>query len=58
MPNLDLPSDPTGGLMYLDDVVQERVRYEQGYLLVPEGPGLGMELDRAKLQQLAVSASG
>ena len=47
--NLDYPSDMTGGLLYQDDVVVDRVRYEDSYLLVPQGPGLGMVLDEAKL---------
>ncbi len=50
--NLDFPSDMTGGLLYIDDVVKERVRYENGYLLVPDGPGVGMELDEDKLREL------
>ena len=50
--NLDYPSDMTGGLLYEDDVVVERVRYEGGYLLVPQGPGVGMQLDEAKLARI------
>lgn len=50
--NLDYPSDMTGGLLYRDDVVQERVRYENDYLLVPQGPGVGMMLDEEKLAAL------
>jgi muconate cycloisomerase len=50
--NLDYPSDMTGGLLYEDDVVKERVQYENGYLLVPQGVGLGMELDEDKLAEL------
>ena len=50
--NLDYPSDMTGGLLYEDDVVVERVKYEKGYLLVPEGPGVGMDLDETKLAAL------
>ncbi len=49
MPNLHFPADPTGPLLYLDDVVRNRVRYEQGYLIVPSGSGLGMELDHDQL---------
>jgi L-alanine-DL-glutamate epimerase-like enolase superfamily enzyme len=33
-------------------VVKERVQYENGYLLVPQGVGLGMELDEDKLAEL------
>jgi len=47
--NLDYPSDMTGGLLYEDDVVEERVCYEGSYLMVPEGPGVGMRIDPAKL---------
>jgi L-alanine-DL-glutamate epimerase-like enolase superfamily enzyme len=50
--NLDYPSDMTGGLLYQDDVVTERVRYRDGYLLVPQGPGVGMALDEAALAAL------
>ena len=49
MPNLDYPSDFAGGRLYLDDVVVERVRYENGSLIVPDGPGLGMTLDPDRL---------
>ncbi len=53
MPNLDYPSDFAGGRLYLDDVVVERVRYENGSLVVPDGPGLGMTLDPEKLRALS-----
>ncbi len=51
--NLDYPGDPTGGLLYESDVVKERVQYEKGYLIVPKGPGLGMELDEEKLDAIS-----
>ena len=44
-PRLPFPGDPVGPVLYATDVVKKRPRYEQGFLLVPEGPGLGMELD-------------
>ncbi|MSS70689.1 MAG: muconate cycloisomerase [Candidatus Latescibacteria bacterium] len=50
--NLDFPGDAAGAQLYIDDVVVTRVKYEQGYLVVPDGPGLGMELDEAKLEAL------
>ena len=50
--NLDYPSDMTGGLLYVDDVVEDRVQYEDSYLLVPEGPGVGMVLDEDMLSAL------
>ena len=44
-------SDPVGPFLYQNDVVADRVRYEDGSLLVPDGPGLGMELDRGQLDE-------
>jgi muconate cycloisomerase len=49
VPNLDLPSYPSGPLVYHEDVVKERVHYENGYIIVPDGPGLGVEIDEEKL---------
>ncbi|MGY4688812.1 mandelate racemase/muconate lactonizing enzyme family protein [Salibacterium sp. K-3] len=56
MTNLDYTSDPTGPELYVDDVVKEKVRYENGYLLTPdrEVPGLGIELDEAKVGQYSL----
>jgi len=39
---------------YLDDVVRPEIRLEQGCLTVPEGPGLGYEVDESKVAQYAV----
>ena len=55
--NLDYPADCTGGLLYEHDVVVDRVRYEKGHLIVPEGPGVGMELDADKLAQFTYPLS-
>lgn len=52
VPNLEYPGDAAGAQLYLDDVVKDRVQYENGYLLVPKGPGLGMELDESQLEKL------
>jgi len=52
MPNLDFPGDPTGPLLYQEDVVRRRVQYEGGHALVPGGPGLGLELDEEALTRL------
>lgn len=45
MPTATLPSDPVGPLLYTRDVVRDPVSYDKGRLRVPEGHGLGMELD-------------
>ncbi|MEZ4619405.1 MAG: enolase C-terminal domain-like protein [Caldilineaceae bacterium] len=53
---LDYPGDNTGPQLYTDDVVKTALRYEQSHLLVPEGPGLGLEIDEAKLQAMTANA--
>lgn len=60
MPNLTHPCDPTGPLLYLEDVAQVRVQYELGHLIVPQGIGLGISLDEGKLAELRqeLKASG
>jgi muconate cycloisomerase len=42
--------------LYVEDVVKERVRYENSEMIVPDGPGLGVELDEDKLKELAGQA--
>jgi L-alanine-DL-glutamate epimerase-like enolase superfamily enzyme len=49
---LDYPSDSTGPELYTQDVVKQRVTYVKGHLLVPDGPGLGVEVDEALLASL------
>jgi len=39
------------GIYYLDDLIAEPFRFEHGMLFVPEGPGLGIEVDREKLER-------
>lgn len=52
MAELSTASDPVGPLLYVEDVVKERVRIENNQIHVPTGPGLGMELDEDMLEQL------
>jgi L-alanine-DL-glutamate epimerase-like enolase superfamily enzyme len=52
-PNLTLPSDLIGPGMYKQDVLREPLHYRDGKLAIPTSPGLGGEIDRAKLSQLA-----
>lgn len=47
---LNYPSDNTGPELYTSDVVVRPLTYENGYLIVPEGAGLGLEVDEAKLE--------
>lgn len=50
VPNVDFPCYPAGPQVYQEQVVKERVRYEAGHIIVPDGPGLGMELDEERLK--------
>ena len=52
-PNLTLPSDLIGPGMYKSDVLARPLAYAKGKLRIPTGPGLGGEIDRAKLKELA-----
>jgi muconate cycloisomerase len=38
---------------YLDDIITQPFQYRDGCLIVPDGPGLGVELDEAKMQKYA-----
>jgi muconate cycloisomerase len=52
-PNCTIPSDIFGELVREDDLIKTPLRFENGYALVPQGPGLGVELDRSTLQRFA-----
>ena len=49
-------SQPTemAGKMYLDDIVTRPFEYRDGCLVVPSGPGLGVELDMSKVAEYGV----
>jgi len=49
VPNLDFPCYPAGPLVYQERICRQPVRYEEGHLVVPDGPGHGMELDQELL---------
>jgi muconate cycloisomerase len=53
---LDYSSDNTGPRLYTSDIVKRTVQYEAGFLQVPEGPGLGLEIDEARLQEMTAGA--
>ena len=50
---LDYASDPVGPSLYQSDVTREPVRFEGGSLIAPDGIGLGVEVDRAKIEAIA-----
>jgi L-alanine-DL-glutamate epimerase-like enolase superfamily enzyme len=43
------------GRKYLDDIIKMPFEYRDGCMLVPDGPGLGIEVDEAKLKTYAYS---
>ena len=50
-----LPSDIIGHLLREDDLVAEPIAFAEGSLIVPDAPGLGVELDRVALERYRVS---
>ena len=40
-----------GGVFYTDDVIADPFEYVDGCLMVPTGPGLGVELDPEKVER-------
>ena len=46
-----MPCDIVGHLMREDDIIVEPISRENGCLIVPDGPGLGVELDRQALER-------
>jgi muconate cycloisomerase len=50
-PGCTLPSDIFGELVREDDLIAEPIRFEHGFALVPQGAGLGVELDREALEK-------
>ena len=57
VPNLDLPGDPAGPLLYTVSPAKERIRAEGSHLYPPDRPGLGVELDEEKMKQLTIAAA-
>jgi len=57
-PRLDYASDPVGPSLYEFDVTSERVRYEEGDLLLPsDGHGLGLHVEMKKIQAMQAPLS-
>ena len=45
-----------GGRKYLDDIVTNPPEYSNGFILVPDGPGLGVTVDEEKIRKYTVEA--
>jgi muconate cycloisomerase len=50
----DTPGPDIAGIYYKDDIVTEPFRFEDGRVLVPEGPGLGIEVDTERLLHYSI----
>jgi len=48
-PELHMPGYAVGPVLYTEDIAVEPVRYEGATMLIPTGPGLGIEMDQEKL---------
>lgn len=53
--NCTIPSDIFGELVREDDLIVTPIQFENGAALVPQGAGLGIELDRVALEKYKVS---
>ena len=51
-----LGSDIVGQFMREDDLIIEPLVYEEGYVLVPRGPGLGVKLDAVAVARYTVDS--
>jgi L-alanine-DL-glutamate epimerase-like enolase superfamily enzyme len=51
----DIQRTQTAGRKYLDDIIDEPFAFEDGCLVVPDGPGLGVTVDEAKLQKYRIN---
>jgi muconate cycloisomerase len=56
-PGCTIPSDIFGELVREDDLIEPGLHFENGHALVPEGPGLGVELDRSALERFRCGAT-
>ncbi|MEA2523316.1 MAG: hypothetical protein QOF01_4980 [Thermomicrobiales bacterium] len=54
MPHLAYPVDCIGPVIYAEDLVVTPLPYAEGWLHVPDRPGLGLEVDEEQLARLAV----
>ncbi|MEM2905608.1 MAG: mandelate racemase/muconate lactonizing enzyme family protein [Candidatus Bathyarchaeia archaeon] len=53
-PNIHYACDPAGPLFYERDVTKTGVTFREGEMLIPEGYGLGLEIDEDKLRELTL----
>jgi muconate cycloisomerase len=44
------------GIYYTDDLIVEAMHFEDGFVTVPDGPGMGIDVDPAKIEQYRLQA--
>jgi len=44
-------SGNVGGIYYVDDLIREPFRLEDGAVIVPDGPGMGIDVDEGKIEK-------
>jgi muconate cycloisomerase len=57
VPDLEYPCDPMGPILYTTSPAKERIRAEGSYLYLPDGPGLGVELDEEKMKVMTIDSA-
>ena len=50
--SLDVASYPAGPMLYTADCTRTPIRYEDSAIVVPQGPGLGIEIEEEHLETL------
>ncbi|MFB3920894.1 MAG: mandelate racemase/muconate lactonizing enzyme family protein [Terriglobia bacterium] len=50
--NMHYPTVAIGPRLYTADPARNPIQYQDGYMLVPDGPGLGIEMDWEKVERL------
>ena len=52
----DIERTKVAGRRYLDDIIKTPPLFKDGFLYVPDGPGLGVEVDEAKIEKYRVQS--
>jgi muconate cycloisomerase len=54
----EMQSGRLAGIYYKDDLIAEPMRFVDGAVDLPEGAGMGIDADAAKIRRYAVAARG
>ena len=56
LPDLPYPTDLRGPVLLADDILHEPIVFKDGYAILPEGPGLGVQVDEEKLKKYRIAS--